>query len=86
MHWTRPDGGLFLWVKLPEDVDRGRLKGLAAEHRILYSTGQAFHAHDQDVAYLRLAFGWIDREDIPDGIRLLARCVCEAMPAAVGAG
>jgi len=86
MHWTRPDGGLFLWVKLPEEVDRGRLKALAAEHHILYSTGQAFHAHDQDVAYLRLAFGWIDREDIRDGVRLLARCVREATPAAVGRG
>jgi DNA-binding transcriptional MocR family regulator len=35
------------------------------------------------VAYLRLAFGWIANDDIPEGVRLLAECVREAMPAAV---
>ena len=74
-----------MWVKLPEEVDRSRLRELATARHILYAMGQAFHAHDEDVAYLRLAFGWIDRDDIPAGIRLLATCVREAMPAAVAA-
>ena len=26
MHWTRPDGGLFVWIKLPESVDRARVR------------------------------------------------------------
>ena len=82
MHWSRPDGGLFVWIKLPEDVDRARLQELATARHITYATGQAFHATGQDVAYLRLAFGWIDREDIQAGVRLLAECVREAMPAA----
>jgi 2-aminoadipate transaminase len=81
MHWSRPDGGLFVWIKLPEDVDRVRLRELAAARHIIYATGQAFHAQDEDVAYLRLAFGWIDREHIQEGVRLLAECVREAMPA-----
>jgi len=82
MHWSRPDGGLFVWIKLPEDVARVRLQELAAARHIVYATGQAFHAHGEDVAYIRLAFGWIDREDIQDGVRLLAECVREATPAA----
>ncbi|HEY3063689.1 MAG TPA: PLP-dependent aminotransferase family protein [Chloroflexota bacterium] len=84
MHWTRPEGGLFVWIKLPENVDRARLRELATAQGIMYATGQAFHALDQDVPYLRLAFGWIEREDIPKGVRLLAQCVREAMPAPVG--
>jgi 2-aminoadipate transaminase len=84
MHWTRPAGGLFVWVKLPEQVDRVRLRELAADANILYASGQAFHAQDQDVPYLRLAFGWIDREDIPVGVKLLAECVRAAMPAPAG--
>ncbi|HEY2593506.1 MAG TPA: PLP-dependent aminotransferase family protein [Chloroflexota bacterium] len=83
MSWTQPDGGLFLWVKLPEDVDRVRLQELATARGITYSTGQAFHAMNSDVAYLRLAFGWIAKEDIADGVRALAECVREAMPATV---
>jgi 2-aminoadipate transaminase len=82
MHWTRPDGGLFVWIKLSEDVDRARLLELATARGITYATGQAFHAHGQDVAYLRLAFGWIEREDIAPGVQALAECVRQAMPAA----
>jgi 2-aminoadipate transaminase len=83
VHWTQPDGGLFVWVKLPEQVDLNRLRDLAAERSITYATGQAFHAENQDVHYLRLAFGWIGRDDITPGVQLLARCVREALPAAV---
>jgi 2-aminoadipate transaminase len=84
VEWSRPDGGLFVWVKLPEEVDRARLQELASARHITYATGQAFHAHNQDVPYLRLAFGWIAREDIPDGVRLLAECIRASMPARSG--
>jgi 2-aminoadipate transaminase len=83
MSWTHPDGGLFLWIKLPEQVDRVGLQELAVARGITYATGQAFHALGGDVPYLRLAFGWIDQEDIADGVRLLAECVREATPASV---
>jgi 2-aminoadipate transaminase len=84
MSWTRPEGGLFLWVRLPPEVDRVRLQQLASEAGIIYSTGQAFNATNEDVPYLRLAFGWIDKEEIADGIRALAQCVRAAMPARIG--
>ena len=83
MSWTQPDGGLFLWIKLPEDVDRARLQELATARGITYATGQAFHTLSSDVAYLRLAFGWIEKDDIAEGVRLLAQCVREATPATV---
>ncbi|MBV9583206.1 MAG: PLP-dependent aminotransferase family protein [Chloroflexi bacterium] len=83
MSWTQPAGGLFLWVKLPEDVDRAHLQELAAARGITYATGQAFHTLSSDVAYLRLAFGWIEKDDIADGVHALAECVREAMPAPV---
>jgi 2-aminoadipate transaminase len=83
MHWTHPDGGLFLWIKLPDAVDRKRLQQLATERHIVYATGQAFNALDEDVPYLRLSFGWIAKEDIAEGVRQLAECVRQAMPAVV---
>jgi 2-aminoadipate transaminase len=83
MSWTRPEGGLFLWIRIPPEVDRARLQKLAAEAGIVYSTGQAFNAENRDVPYIRLAFGWIEREDIAEGVRKLADCVRAAMPAQV---
>ena len=38
---------------------------------------------NSDVAYLRLAFGWIEKDAIAEGVGLLAQCVREAMPASV---
>ncbi len=81
MHWSQPDGGLFVWIKLPEEVDRVRLHELATARHITYATGQAFHTQNADVPYLRLAFGWIDRADIAEGVRQLAECLRASMPA-----
>ena len=83
MSWTHPDGGLFLWIKLPENLDRARLQELAIARGITYATGQAFHALGEDVPYLRLAFGWIEKQDIAEGVRILAECVGAATPSAV---
>ena len=85
MHWSRPDGGLFVWIRLPDDVDRATLQQLLGARGIVCSTGQVFHAHGQDVPYIRLAFGWIAAEEIRDGVRALAECVREATPAPVAA-
>jgi 2-aminoadipate transaminase len=83
MSWTRPEGGLFVWIRIPPEVDRVRLQQLAAEAGITYATGQAFNANSEDVPYIRLAFGWIEREEIADGVRALAECMRAAMPATV---
>ncbi|MGH2364052.1 MAG: PLP-dependent aminotransferase family protein [Chloroflexota bacterium] len=80
MRWTHPDGGLFLWLKLPDEVDRDRLQELALAQGIHYATGKSFHSLDQDVPYLRLAFGWIAQDDIAEGIRRLADCLRQALP------
>ena len=83
MSWTRPEGGLFLWISLPPEVDRARLQQLAVEAGIIYSTGQAFNATNEDVPFIRLAFGWIEREEIAEGVRILAQCIRAAMPARI---
>jgi 2-aminoadipate transaminase len=83
MHWTRPAGGLFLWVTLPEEVDRVRLQELATSRGIVYHLGRSFDPLDRDVPYLRLAFGWIDKDAIPEGIRVLAECVRGALRSSV---
>lgn len=72
--WTRPDGGLFTWLRLPAGTDVGRLRALASEAGIQYGAGRSFDAADQEVSYLRLAFGFINRADIPDGVAALATC------------
>ncbi len=73
--WSRPVGGLFIWVGFPQDVDREKLRALLAENNILCAPGSAFHIHGEDVPFLRLAFGFIALEDIRDGILRMVECI-----------
>jgi 2-aminoadipate transaminase len=76
--WSEPAGGLFLWLRFPDDVDRDRLQALADARGVRYARGRAFHVGNEDVPYLRLAFGHVREDVIRDGIALLAQCLREA--------
>jgi 2-aminoadipate transaminase len=78
--WTRPHGGLFTWVKLPEGIDTGAIARLAKDRALLYGNGRSFDAADRDISYLRLAFGFIDEDLIPEGVSLLGECIEGAAP------
>ncbi len=76
--WSEPAGGLFLWLRFPNDVDRDRLQSLAESRGFRYARGRAFHVGNEDVPYLRLAFGHVAERAIRDGIPILAQCIAEA--------
>ena len=80
--WTRPSGGLFSWIKLPDGIDTRAVARLASERHLLYGSGRSFDAADRDVSYLRLAFGFIDEALIPEGVALLGECLEGAAPGA----
>ena len=73
--WSRPVGGLFIWVEFPDDVDRGKLMALCAERNIMVARGRGFHIHREDVPAIRLAFGYAALEDIKEGVPLLGECI-----------
>jgi 2-aminoadipate transaminase len=73
--WSEPVGGLFIWVRLPEDVDTKALRPMALEQGLNYLPGQSFHYQRAHVPYLRLAFGHLTMEQISEGLPVLARCI-----------
>jgi 2-aminoadipate transaminase len=73
--WSEPVGGLFIWVRLPEDVDRQNLMAMSREQGVAYLPGQSFHYQRHDVPYLRLAFGHLTPDQISAGLPILARCI-----------
>ena len=76
--WSDPAGGLFVWVRFPDDVDQDKLARVAAERGLHFAPGANFHIHGARVPYLRLAFGHVPDADIREGIPILARCIREA--------
>jgi len=76
--WSNPQGGLFVWLRVPDDVDRRKLAEIADAAGVKYLPGVAFHYANRNKPYLRLAFGHLTEQQIQDGIPVLARCIREA--------
>jgi len=72
VHWTRPQGGLFLWVILPQGADCMELMQAAREQKVAFIPGTAFYPEPQDGRNaLRLTFSNSSPEMIEEGIKRL---------------
>lgn len=70
--WTDPDGGMFVWVRLPGEVDTADLLRVALAHNVAFVPGAPFFATNPDHATLRLSFTTNPPEEIVEGMRRLA--------------
>ncbi|WP_406439052.1 PLP-dependent aminotransferase family protein [Streptomyces sp. NBC_00631] len=71
--WDRPEGGMFLWARLPEPYDTTALLRRAVDHNVAYVPGEPFYAADPDRSTLRLCFVTQTPEEIGEGLRRLAK-------------
>jgi 2-aminoadipate transaminase len=73
--WDAPEGGFFLWLRLPgsDGRDVPRLLELAREERASFIPGFRFLAEEQPLPALRLAYSQVSLEQIPEGTRRLSR-------------
>jgi 2-aminoadipate transaminase len=70
--WTRPEGGLFLWAWLPEQIDTAELLKEAVERqRVAFVPGHAFYPDGSGKNTMRLNFSMARPEVIEEGIRRL---------------
>ncbi|PRH87863.1 GntR family transcriptional regulator [Labrys okinawensis] len=77
--WSRPEGGMFVWVTLPDGMDGARLLARAIEAaRIAFVPGRAFHADGSGANTLRLSFSLANDAAIDQGIERLGRVIREA--------
>jgi 2-aminoadipate transaminase len=77
VHWTRPSGGMFLWVTLPEGVNAMRVLEAAIQHKVAFVPGEHFHAEGGHVNTMRLNFSNAVPDKIWEGIGRLAEAVRE---------
>jgi 2-aminoadipate transaminase len=75
---NRPEGGFFLWMKLPSGTDQKRLAALAVESRVQYTPGPVFYANGGGQDYVRLAFSYEPPDKCYEGARLLAKAIVGA--------
>ena len=73
--WSRPDGGMFLWARLPEGMNAIELLPEAVERNVAFVPGAAFYAEAPDTRTLRLSFVTASPAQIDAGIKALADTV-----------
>ena len=79
--WTNPEGGLFLWVRLPESIDTEEMFPQAVENKVAYVVGKAFYVDGRGKNEMRLSFSVGSPERIEEGIRRLSKVVREQIDA-----
>jgi 2-aminoadipate transaminase len=87
--WTKPDGGLFVWLRMPEGIDTEEMLQRAIENKVAYVPGAACFVDGGGHNTLRLSYSLVSEERIDEGIRRLAGVVKERIEAhgvAVNAG
>ena len=75
VEWNRPDGGMFLWVRLPEGMSAIELLPQAVERNVAFVPGAAFYADNADPRTLRLSFVTSTAEQIATGVAALAAAI-----------
>ena len=73
--WTRPEGGMTIWVRLPEGVDSGALLYKARERNVTYTPGRYFYLQGAELNTLRLGFSSVTVEQIKRGVKILGELV-----------
>jgi 2-aminoadipate transaminase len=78
--WTRPEGGLFLWLRLPKTIDTEQLFYEAVENDVAFVVGTAFYCDGGGSNAMRLNFSYPTKEDIVEGVRRLAHVIASHKP------
>lgn len=79
VRWNAPDGGMFLWARLPEGLDAVDLLPRAVERGVAFVPGAPFFAGPADTRALRLSFVTASQEQIASGIATLAGVIREQL-------
>lgn len=70
--WTKPAGGFFVWLTMPEGLDSQAMLPRGVDARVAYVPGSAFYADGQGANNMRLSFCFPPADRIREGVRRLA--------------
>lgn len=78
LEWYVPNGGLYFWLRLPEEVDLSTLITKAEAKKVVFVPGNIFYSGISSSNYIRLSFSATTLENIAQGIKLLMAAINEA--------
>lgn len=79
VHYTQPEGGMFLWVTLPNNISSMKLFDMAIENKVAFVPGHPFYIGKTETNTLRLSFSSVDEATIESGIKRLGKALKELL-------
>jgi 2-aminoadipate transaminase len=73
--WTKPEGGLFLFVTLPEYMDAEKLFMKAIKEKVAFVIGSVFYCDGGGKNSMRINFSYMDKESNTEGVKRLAKVI-----------
>ncbi len=73
--WTKPEGGLFLWLTLPEGMNSDDMFHAAIKEKVAYVPGSAFYPDEDDHRSMRLNFSYASEMQICEGVKRLSALI-----------
>ncbi len=73
--WTKPEGGMFIWLTLPKHIDSTKLLAEAIEQKVAFVPGASFYANAPEPNTLRLSFVTVPPEKIREGVAILGKLI-----------
>ena len=77
--WTNPEGGLFLFVTLPEYMDAQELFLKAIKKKVAFVVGSVFHCDGSGKNTMRMNFSYASKDQNEEGVKRLAQVIKESM-------
>jgi len=73
--WTKPEGGLFLWVSMPDHIDTNELFMEAIKYKVAFVPGEVFYGENAAKNHMRINFSFASKEQLAEAVKRLALCV-----------
>ncbi|MCO6524202.1 MAG: PLP-dependent aminotransferase family protein [Candidatus Schmidhempelia sp.] len=73
--WNKPEGGMFIWIELPTNINATELLSEAIQHKVAFVPGETFFANNIRTNCMRLAFVTVPEDKIEQGVNILAKLI-----------
>lgn len=73
--WTQPEGGMFLWVSMPQHVDTRQLFDTALKFKVAFVPGEAFYGERPERYHIRVNFSYAPEAQLREAVKRLSDCL-----------
>ena len=73
--WTKPHGGLFLWITVPQTIDTAELFYEAVKHKVAFVPGEVFYGENPEKNHMRVNFSYPSKDQLIEAVKRLSDCI-----------